>query len=127
MGLHCWVGGCEFSINYKVSEFSKWLIRALLLHIASHKHVHVCIKTIPVFLPTMKFQLILEIVLVLLSIEINQKATVFFLYLEIESLEFVWMKNITLQSTCSNMHLVLDLEIYFRKLLYSGEEYIFKN
>lgn len=39
VGLHCWVSGCEFSLNYKVSEFSKWLIRALLLHIASHKHV----------------------------------------------------------------------------------------
>lgn len=58
----------------------------------------------------MKFQLILEIVLVLLSIEINQKATVYFFSLEIESLEFVWMKNITLQS--SNMHLVLDLDIF---------------
>lgn len=55
----------------------------------------------------MKFQLILEIVLDLLSIEINPKATVYFFSLEIESLEFVWMKNITLQS--SNMHLVLDL------------------
>lgn len=58
----------------------------------------------------MKFQLILEIVLVLLSIEINQKATVYFFSLESESLEFVWMKNITLQS--SNMHLVLDLDIF---------------